>query len=183
MKRGEGQGNETDADAVAPPSRSASAILGLWGPPLLWALFIYLLSTDVGSTQNTQGILFRILALLWPGVLDLSASAQYAIQFTLRKAAHLTVYAVLAALLLRAMVRGGASPDRGAKVAFVLALLYAAFDEAHQSFVGSRTASLMDVGIDGAGAALGIALYRVWVRRRKVALRSGEGRGRRGRGA
>jgi VanZ family protein len=43
-------------------------------------------------------------------------------------------------------------------VAFVLATLYAVTDELHQSFVAGRHASPLDVAIDAAGVALGLAL-------------------------
>jgi VanZ family protein len=68
----------------------------------------------------------------------------------LRKLAHAAEYAVLGVLLLRAIGRPGA--------AFVLATLYAATDEIHQAFVPGRQASPLDLAIDAAGAAVGIAL-------------------------
>jgi len=68
----------------------------------------------------------------------------------LRKLAHTTEYAILGLLLLRATGR--------MSVAFVLATLYAVTDELHQSFVAGRHASPLDVAIDAAGVALGLAL-------------------------
>jgi hypothetical protein len=68
----------------------------------------------------------------------------------LRKLAHATEYAVLGVLLLRATGR--------MSVAFVLGTLYAVTDELHQSFVAGRHASPLDVAIDAAGVAVGIAL-------------------------
>ena len=49
--------------------------------------------------------------------------------------------------------------------AWAIATLYAASDELHQVFVRGRTPSLVDVAIDSAGAAVGIALL-AWVLRR-----------------
>jgi VanZ like family len=68
----------------------------------------------------------------------------------LRKLAHGAEYAVLGVLLLRAIGRPG--------TAFALATLYAATDEIHQAFVPGRQASPVDLAIDAAGAAVGIAL-------------------------
>jgi VanZ family protein len=45
-------------------------------------------------------------------------------------------------------------------VAFALAVLYAASDEFHQTFVEGRVGAIHDVAIDAIGAAIGIALYR-----------------------
>jgi len=56
---------------------------------------------------------------------------------------------------------------RPALVALVVAAIYAAFDEFHQSFVPSRTASAHDVAIDIGGAVVGLAIYWAFALRRK----------------
>ena len=71
----------------------------------------------------------------------------------LRKAAHVCEFAVLGALLLRAV---GNAPS----LAFALGVAYAASDELHQHFVPGRTGSPVDVAIDAVGVAAGIMLYR-----------------------
>jgi VanZ family protein len=76
----------------------------------------------------------------------------------LRKLAHVTECAGLGALLLRAV--GRAAP------AFAIAVAYAATDEVHQRFVHGRHPSPVDVVIDAAGVAIGIALFergRPWL--------------------
>ena len=72
----------------------------------------------------------------------------------LRKLAHTAEYAILGALLLRAA--------ESVVPAFALGVLYAASDEFHQHFVSGRHASPLDVAIDAAGVALGIAAWRRW---------------------
>jgi VanZ family protein len=69
-----------------------------------------------------------------------------------RKVAHVTEYAVLGALLVRA--------TRRELPAFLLGVAYAASDEIHQHFVPGRHATPVDVAIDAVGVALGVALYR-----------------------
>jgi VanZ family protein len=76
----------------------------------------------------------------------------------LRKLAHLTEYAVLGALLLRATRRPG--------VSLALAALYAASDEVHQHFVEGRHGALLDVAIDTIGALAGILAWRALAARR-----------------
>jgi hypothetical protein len=78
----------------------------------------------------------------------------------LRKIAHAAEYAVLGALLLRATGRTG--------LAFALGALYAVSDELHQAFVPGRLGSPLDVAIDAAGVAVGIALWQL-VRQRRLA--------------
>jgi VanZ family protein len=50
---------------------------------------------------------------------------------------------------------------RRAAVAFVPAMIFAAVDEFHQTFVPSRTGSVYDVLVDYSGAFLGILICRV----------------------
>jgi VanZ family protein len=75
----------------------------------------------------------------------------------LRKCAHMTEYGILAVLLVRA--------TRSAPWAFTLAVVYAASDELHQSFVRGRHASPVDVAIDTVGIAIGLLALERWRRR------------------
>jgi VanZ family protein len=70
----------------------------------------------------------------------------------LRKCAHVTEYAVLGALLTRALARE--------LPALALGVAYAASDEWHQTFVQGRHGAPLDVAIDGCGVLLGIVLLR-----------------------
>jgi Predicted integral membrane protein len=74
----------------------------------------------------------------------------------LRKGAHITEYAILGALLYRALGREA--------LALAIGIAFAATDELHQHFVRGRHASPIDVGIDAVGVALGIL---VWLRVRQ----------------
>jgi VanZ family protein len=70
----------------------------------------------------------------------------------LRKVAHAGEYAVLGALLLRALGRPW--------LAFALGVAYATSDEIHQSFVPGRLGSPLDVAIDAVGVAAGVLLWQ-----------------------
>ncbi len=70
----------------------------------------------------------------------------------LRKLAHLTEYAVLGALLVRALAR----PE----LAILAGGLYAASDEFHQHFVRGRHAAWYDVVIDTVGVTIGVIAWR-----------------------
>ncbi len=69
----------------------------------------------------------------------------------LRKLAHLAEYAILGALLYRALRRPG--------VAIAAAALYAVSDELHQTFVEGRVGAPLDVAIDTVGAAVGVLVW------------------------
>ncbi|MBM3133781.1 MAG: VanZ family protein [Chloroflexi bacterium] len=86
----------------------------------------------------------------------------------LKKAAHFTEYAVLAALSARAFSAGRPLRRGDLWRALLLTLLYAASDEFHQSFVPGRTGRLGDWGIDALGAGLALLV---------IAWRSDEVRG------
>lgn len=76
----------------------------------------------------------------------------------LDKVAHFTAYAVLAALMLRATLR---PRHVGTMVAVVLAVsAFGAVDEWHQSFIPSRSMSLLDWVADTAGAIVGVLSVR-----------------------
>lgn len=76
----------------------------------------------------------------------------------IKKGAHIAAYAVLVLLARRAGL--GLAP------AAVLAALYAASDEFHQTFIPGRNGTVADVVIDWVGVALGLFLYRQLARRR-----------------
>jgi VanZ family protein len=79
----------------------------------------------------------------------------------LRKAAHLAEYAVLGALLARALQTAVASWPLAA---WAGGTAYAASDEVHQLFVPGRQGSLLDLAIDAVGVALGVLVVKVAAR-------------------
>lgn len=120
-------------------------------------LLIFLASTDLGSAEHTSRFLIPFLRWLVP---DVSLATLAAAQFFVRKSAHVTEYAILGALLLRALSsRSGRPRWHYAVMALVVAGGYAAFDEFHQTFVQSRTGSPRDVMIDISGACLGLFVW------------------------
>ena len=100
-----------------------------WLPVLVWAGVIFAFSSIPSLNSGL-------------GTLDL----------VLRKGAHMTEYAILAMLLVRASVSYAG--------AFALAVVYATSDEVHQLFVRGRHGSPLDVAIDAVGALIGIGLWR-----------------------
>ena len=120
-------------------------------------LLIFLGSTDALSAEHTSRFLVPFLRWIDPTI---SAQAIAKIHLMLRKLGHITEYAVLTALLWRALNLTISIRQRGIVVAmtFLAAAAFAMTDEFHQSFVPARTASPADVLIDCGGAALALAL-------------------------
>ena len=133
--------------------------LKYWLPVLLWMVFIFIGSTDLMSAEHTSRFIGPFLRWFAPEITDATVTS---IQLIVRKCAHLMEYAILSALLLRAL-RQHLLAARS--VAFVLAALYAVVDEFHQSFVPSRTGSPWDVLTDSIGAILGLVIYVRMTRR------------------
>jgi VanZ family protein len=108
---------------------TTSAALRLWAPVVLWAAVIFAFSSvpDLGTGLGTWDLV-------------------------LRKLAHTGEFAVLGALLLRAL--------REELPAAGLGVAYAASDELHQHFVSGRVGSPIDVLIDSVGVAIGVVLWR-----------------------
>ena len=130
-----------------------------WALCIGWMAFIFLMSAMPGDVSGAQsGTVVRILLALHDalfGHAELSPQALSLLETLVRKAAHMAEYAVLALLLCHAMRLSGMK--RPARRALLVCLVYAATDEFHQSFVGGRGPSPVDVMIDTAGAALAMA--------------------------
>ena len=140
--------------------RSRNYLIG-YLPVLIWMCVIFSASGDRASFQHSSHIIGPIFLWLFPNA---SPHTVHAVVFFIRKCAHLTEYAILAILLLRALQVTNAGQHlwhaRHARIALLIVALYAATDEFHQSFVPTREASVWDVLIDTTGAAL--ALCIIW---------------------
>ena len=119
-----------------------------------------------GVRHRSQFVVNWLPVLAWAGVIfALSSTPDLGTglggwDLVLRKIAHVAEYAILGALLVRALGRTG--------LAFALGTLYAVSDELHQSFVSGRVGSPLDVAIDAMGVAIGITLWQL-ARARRLA--------------
>ena len=75
---------------------------------------------------------------------------------------HLTEYAILALLLSRALKAYSLKLSYNQRILWVcvIAIIYAASDEFHQSFVAGRDASSFDLLLDAIGSLTGGLFYR-----------------------
>jgi VanZ family protein len=81
-----------------------------------------------------------------------------------KKGGHMTGYGLLALTYWY----GFNFDKKKGWLAWLLAVLYAASDEFHQSFVPGRHPSIVDVFLfDGGGAALALSAMAIWFRARK----------------
>lgn len=124
-------------------------------------------STDTGSAAHTSRFIGPLLHWLFPG---LDQSAIDSIHFLIRKAAHVTEYAILAVLWWRALRQLSSPPWRWqlAAAAIVICFLVASIDEFSQSFRPSRQGSPYDVLLDSVGASIGVGFIWLWGKMLKV---------------
>src|SRR6266550_3115804 len=138
----------------------------LWryGPLIVWALLIFVGSTDLLSASNTAGFLRRVLLWVFP---HLSEATLKILQLVARKAGHFSEYAILALLAARAFRNSSREFLRKHWFWFSLLLVvaYALSDEFHQSFVPSRIGSIYDSLIDSLGGLTALALLALRKRR------------------
>ncbi len=142
-----------------------------WLPVILWMAFIFWMSTVEFGAQNTARVIEPIFRFLIPGI---SQPALDVIHEMVRKAAHLTEYFILGALLFRAFRADSNEPRMGrwAILSILVVALYASSDEIHQIFVPGRTPSPIDVGIDIVGGSVAQWASAMWLRRtRRLAAR------------
>lgn len=147
----------------------AKTFLKYWLPVVLWMAVVFGASSDAQSGQHSSRIIEPVLRWLFP---QMSAAARDDVVFACRKVAHVTEYGIFALLLWRALRRPVRRDPRPwswpqARLAVLLAAIYAATDEFHQAFVPTREARVHDVVIDTCGAALALWLLWAWGRWRR----------------
>ena len=137
--------------------------LATWLPPVAWTAAVLSFSSATFSADNTSSIVGPLLAWLLPW---LAPSTIETLHGLLRKSAHVTEFAVLAALWLRAFTRSGAvRAEWAAWLTVLIGVTVASADEVHQAFLPSRTSSARDVMIDTAGVLLVVVPARLGWRR------------------
>jgi VanZ family protein len=131
-------------------------------------ILIFSASADTKSSSRSSRILEPLIHWLLP---QLQPDKIWPVVLFFRKCAHLTVYAVLALLLWRALRAFSAQTTgwswRVARNAWFCVVLYASTDEIHQVFVPNRQGSAWDVLIDSTGGAIALLLLYALGRWRK----------------
>jgi VanZ family protein len=134
--------------------------LRVWWPALLWAAFIFVMSTDTFSAEHTGRFFEPLIRWLAP---SLTAAQVDLVHHYIRKSAHFTEYFVFCTLLYRG-IRGGGLGWRWSwgLTALFIAAGYSALDEIHQAFVASRQASPYDSLLDSVGAFVAFGVIWLW---------------------
>lgn len=127
-----------------------------------WCAIIFSLSAQNSeeSTQTSGGVIEAVCEFVVPEFDDFTGHERTEfiekLQFTVRKSAHFTAYAILGFLSWFALYGFKKGYRYAAAVGF--SFLYACSDEIHQYFVPGRSSEFRDVLIDTGGAAVGTFL-------------------------
>ena len=146
---------------------------------LIWMTVIFTMSNQQGEESGavSGSVSYQVVSAV-DKVLHWNLSEQEmiaraeAIQYPVRKCAHMTEYAILAILLVRHLCTYTSLGKQKRRwfFAWILTIAYAVTDEYHQTFVNGRSGSPIDVCIDATGACIGLLIlslcYRILSKRR-----------------
>ncbi len=134
---------------------------------------IFLASTSLGASEVSLALVTKVAHFLIPDQFDLlDSSGLGKLNFIVRKCAHISEYAILTLILVRALQFGAKQlRPKSIVVALVVSFLFACTDEWHQSFVPGRTPAIRDVFIDSVGATLVTIGVIVWYALKRLELR------------
>ena len=144
--------------------RIKSAAAGVMAAAWMCVIFWFSAQTQEESGAVSLGLSYRMVdaagRLLHLGLDDAKVrAAAGAIEYFVRKGAHMAEYAVLALLLYGWL--SGRSMSRRRRIGWAVwtAVFYACTDEFHQLFVAGRAGRISDVLVDSVGAVLGLVLF------------------------
>ena len=128
-----------------------------------WMIIIFWFSNQPAteSSEISGTISYRLVEdtdeiFNWGLTTDQIGNIAGNIEYPIRKAAHMTEYAILFLLSYLATVKISMSQSRfyNRSIAVLISLLYACSDEMHQLLVPGRSGRMIDVGIDMAGVLI-----------------------------
>ena len=134
---------------------------------VLWmaVIFFYSAKPADASTEDSLAVGLLIGDLFVPDFAEKPEKEQLAfaamVDHPVRKTAHALEYALLGVLMTGILysekIKKGLKANRlFFVIPWVLCILYAASDEFHQTFVPGRSGQFSDIGLDSAGALIGV---------------------------
>jgi VanZ family protein len=145
--------SEPDAAAIQRP------LWRRWLPVGIWLAVIFFASTAVFVPEHTSAIVNPILRTLFP---HLDEARIDRLHLMVRKAGHVTEYAILAILLARATLAIAQIRRGWFGISLAVLAAVAASDEFHQTFVPGRNGNAGDVLLDIAAGATALAIIALW---------------------
>ena len=139
--------------------------ISIWIPVILMGRAIFGFSGQNG--EQSGGLSSKIASIIVDradkaGIIDIDEAGKQILidkmQYPIRKCAHMTEYAIFAALTFIALYYDGIRKRMTYIWAVIIAFLFACTDEFHQLFVPGRSGQFTDVCIDTIGACIGMLI-------------------------
>uniref|UniRef100_UPI00402AB03E VanZ family protein n=1 Tax=[Lactobacillus] rogosae TaxID=706562 RepID=UPI00402AB03E len=140
----------------------------IWLPAIVMAMIIFGFSKQDG--EESSGLSYKAADIILTvcdkaGIIDCNENNREsmieAVQFPIRKAAHMTEYAIFSIFVMIALIVDGIKGVRIPVISAVIAIAFAATDEFHQTFVPGRYGCVLDVLIDAAGSIIGLIILYI----------------------
>lgn len=122
-------------------------------PSFLFMIIIFMFSQQTG--EKSSGISNQMVIWIQSN-LHITIS-----EFFIRKAAHMSEYALLTFTFLYGYTKNGFSLKKVFIFSIFSTFIYACSDELHQLFIGGRAGQFTDVLIDTAGGIVAIGIF--WI--------------------
>lgn len=152
-----------------------------WLLVVLWMFVIFMFSNMTGneSDSKSKGTINKVVDVTIViadkiGIIDEKPTEEQIeeivnnLNVPLRKCMHMTIYLILALLVINALKVSNVKINLTYLLTFIICFIYACTDEFHQSLIAERSGEFRDVLIDSFGSALGIMFYYLLVKIRKV---------------
>lgn len=153
----------------------------IWLPAIVMAMIIFGFSKQDG--EESSGLSYKAADIILTvcdkaGIIDCNENNREsmieAVQFPIRKAAHMTEYAILGWIAFAFLGSCGIQGKMHYIAVLGFNFCYASTDEIHQLFIPGRSGQFKDVCIDTAGTAIGLLLLAILLKiwRRHCAKRA-----------
>ncbi len=123
----------------------------IWLPAIVMAMIIFGFSKQDG--EESSGLSYKAADIILTvcdkaGIIDCNENNREsmieAVQFPIRKAAHMTEYAIFSIFVMIALIVDGIKGVRIPVISAVIAIAFAATDEFHQTFVPGRYGCVLE---------------------------------------
>lgn len=132
-------------------------------PSALLMFIIFMFSSQTGD--ESAGLSLKIT--LWIQKILPFITSQDLLHFMIRKAAHMSEYAILTFTYIYGYSHYQISHKKICLFSIMSTFLYACTDEMHQLLVGGRAGQLTDVFIDTSGGILALLIFFIFMLYRK----------------
>lgn len=128
-------------------------------PALIWMIFIFIMSHTNGNDSSNQS---NFIAEIILKIIDIDLDT---LTFLIRKAAHMSEYAILLLLIYYGLNKT-ITYKYNLSISLLTTFIYACSDEFHQLFIPGRSGQFKDILIDTSGGIIMLIIIYLWQKRK-----------------